>query len=113
MLEYVIDSYETDTPIFSLTVADPESGEYLGSCGLQPLNGVVKNSPDTRRAVGFSPLCADCFAKRDALSGLTPTARQKNPHRSPVLKWLLRNWRLVAGASHPRQSRLELQETRP
>jgi len=37
MLRYVIDAYESDSPIFSLTVADAASDAYLGSCGLQPL----------------------------------------------------------------------------
>ena len=37
MLDYVIDSYETDQPIFSLTIADPHDDSYMGSCGLQPL----------------------------------------------------------------------------
>ena len=36
MLEYVIASYETKEPIFSLTIADPHSDAYLGSCGLNP-----------------------------------------------------------------------------
>ena len=37
MLEYVIASYETDQPVFSLTIAGSSSDAYLGSCGLQPL----------------------------------------------------------------------------
>lgn len=36
MLEYVIESYTTDAPIFSLTIADPETDQYLGSCGANP-----------------------------------------------------------------------------
>jgi len=36
MLEYVIASYDSAAPIFSLTIADRDDG-YLGSCGAQPL----------------------------------------------------------------------------
>ncbi len=37
MLEFVIASYSSEAPIFSLTIADPASDAYLGSCGAQPL----------------------------------------------------------------------------
>lgn len=37
MLEYAIASYASDNPIFSLTIADPNSNAYLGACGLNPL----------------------------------------------------------------------------
>lgn len=37
MLEYAIASYTSDNPIFSLTIADPNSNAYLGACGLNPL----------------------------------------------------------------------------
>ena len=37
MLEYVIASYETDEPVVSLSIADPTTDTYLGSCGLNPL----------------------------------------------------------------------------
>lgn len=36
MLDYVIASYDSAAPIFSLTIVD-EGGAYLGSCGAQPL----------------------------------------------------------------------------
>ena len=39
MLEYVIGSYDTNEPVFSLTIADRNSDVYLGSCGLNPLEG--------------------------------------------------------------------------
>lgn len=35
MLDYVIAAYSSVEPVFSLTIADPQSDEYLGSCGLQ------------------------------------------------------------------------------
>ncbi len=38
MLENVIASYDAEQPVFSLTVADPSSDAYLGSCGLQALD---------------------------------------------------------------------------
>ena len=38
-LEYVISSYDTREPVVSLTIADPDSDAYLGSCGLNPLEG--------------------------------------------------------------------------
>lgn len=37
MLNYVISAYSSEEPVFSLTIADPQSDEYLGSCGLQRL----------------------------------------------------------------------------
>ncbi|WP_370566353.1 GNAT family N-acetyltransferase [Cyanobium sp. LEGE 06113] len=36
MLEYVIGSYQTATPICSLTIADLSTDQYLGSCGANP-----------------------------------------------------------------------------
>ncbi|MEQ9449538.1 MAG: GNAT family N-acetyltransferase [Rhodospirillaceae bacterium] len=36
MLRWVMDAYESPEPIFSLTIADPETDSYLGSCGLHP-----------------------------------------------------------------------------
>jgi len=36
MLETVIASYDSSEPIYSLTVADPTTDEYLGSCGANP-----------------------------------------------------------------------------
>lgn len=33
MMDAVIGSYETDTPVFSLTIADPETDAYLGAAG--------------------------------------------------------------------------------
>ncbi|REJ93037.1 MAG: N-acetyltransferase [Planctomycetota bacterium] len=36
MLAWVIASYESQDPICSLTIADRETDEYLGSCGLSP-----------------------------------------------------------------------------
>jgi RimJ/RimL family protein N-acetyltransferase len=36
MLDYVIASYATDAAIFSLTIADPVTDRYLGSCGANP-----------------------------------------------------------------------------
>lgn len=36
MLDYVIDSYAGENPILSLTIADPVTDEYLGSCGASP-----------------------------------------------------------------------------
>ena len=39
LLEYAIGSYDTNEPIFSLTIADHHSDTYLGSCGLNPIEG--------------------------------------------------------------------------
>jgi RimJ/RimL family protein N-acetyltransferase len=36
MLDYVISTYDTDAAVLSLTIADPETDEYLGSCGASP-----------------------------------------------------------------------------
>ncbi len=43
LLTFVINSYETDNPIFSLSIIHKISEEYIGSCGLSP----VENSRDT------------------------------------------------------------------
>jgi len=37
MLDYVIASYDSPAPVFSLTIVDPQTGLYLGSCGLNPM----------------------------------------------------------------------------
>ncbi len=37
ILDYVIESYDGKDAVFSMTIADPDSDAYLGSCGLQPL----------------------------------------------------------------------------
>ncbi len=37
LLTFVINSYETDNPIFSLSIIHKISEEYLGSCGLSPI----------------------------------------------------------------------------
>jgi RimJ/RimL family protein N-acetyltransferase len=39
LLYYVIDSYGTENPIFSLSIILKMSQEYIGSCGLSPING--------------------------------------------------------------------------
>lgn len=39
MLQWVIDAYDSKEPIFSLTIADPTTNRYLGSCGLHPDSG--------------------------------------------------------------------------
>lgn len=39
MLQFVMDSYDTTEPILSFTIADTETDSYLGSCGLNPLEG--------------------------------------------------------------------------
>ncbi len=36
MLDYVIAAYDTDAAVFSLTIADRETDEYLRSCGANP-----------------------------------------------------------------------------
>ena len=38
MLDFVIGAYPSAEPVFSLTIADPRTDEYLGSCGLQRLS---------------------------------------------------------------------------
>ena len=37
IFDYVIESYDGEAPIFSLTIADPKSDAYFGTCGVQPL----------------------------------------------------------------------------
>ena len=39
MLEYVIASYDSPQPVYSLTIADAKTDAYLGSCGMHPLDG--------------------------------------------------------------------------
>ena len=39
MLRWVIDAYDSNDPVFSLTIADPDTDRYLGSCGLNPDSG--------------------------------------------------------------------------
>ena len=36
MLQYVMASYTSDTPVCSLTIADPHTNAYIGSCGCLP-----------------------------------------------------------------------------
>jgi RimJ/RimL family protein N-acetyltransferase len=38
LLNFVIDSYSTDDPVFALAIVDKETGAFMGSCGLSPLN---------------------------------------------------------------------------
>ena len=38
MIEYVLSAYDGDAPVFSLTIADPQTDAYLGSCGAQPID---------------------------------------------------------------------------
>ena len=42
MLDYVISAYDTEAAVFSLTIADPETDEYLGSCGASPDGGELE-----------------------------------------------------------------------
>ena len=37
LLEYVVNSNETENPVFALAVIDKRTGTYMGSCGLAPL----------------------------------------------------------------------------
>ncbi len=37
MLDYVIAAYDTPDAVFSMTIADPDTDTYWGSCGLNPL----------------------------------------------------------------------------
>jgi RimJ/RimL family protein N-acetyltransferase len=39
LLDHVIASYDSPAPIVSLSLADPASDDYVGSCGAQPLGG--------------------------------------------------------------------------
>lgn len=39
LLNFVIDSYSSDDPVFALAVIDKETGAFMGSCGLSPLTG--------------------------------------------------------------------------
>ena len=36
-LWYIIHSYNTENPLFMMSVIDKENGDYLGSCGVMPL----------------------------------------------------------------------------
>jgi ribosomal-protein-alanine N-acetyltransferase len=42
LLEYVIASYETDSPVFALAMTDRSNKAFLGSCGLSPLGDEEK-----------------------------------------------------------------------
>ncbi|MBS4035358.1 MAG: GNAT family N-acetyltransferase [Ignavibacterium sp.] len=40
LFEYVLNSYESDTPIFSMAIETEKYG-YVGSCGLSPIDGDI------------------------------------------------------------------------
>lgn len=41
LLHYAIQSYETDEPVFAYAIEDKQSGEWVGACGMNPLNDQI------------------------------------------------------------------------
>ena len=41
LFDYVLESYNTEDPVFALAIVDKETGAYVGSCGLSTTHRTV------------------------------------------------------------------------
>jgi len=78
MLEMIIASYETDEAIFSLTIAEPESGRFIGFCGM----GKCENEGEMEVFYNIIPEMQGHGFATEALKALVEHASCRyRPHR--------------------------------
>ena len=118
LLNSIIDSYDSDTPIFSLTIADSDTDGFLGSCsltqyrdGVEMYYALLRDMPDpgvaseTVRALSkyaYNELNVKKIVMRIA-SGDTPGIRfakwlgftEEGEHSGEVMRLVLTSFRKV------------------
>jgi ribosomal-protein-alanine N-acetyltransferase len=94
MLDYVTSAYDTEAAVFSLTIADPETDEYLGSCGASSRGEEIEiyyTVVPPRQGEGIATEAARALVdhlRRDGQSGLVAYVVEENAASIAVARHL-------------------------